>query len=380
MKVGILGGGQLARMLAQAGLPLGLEFIIVDPKPDACAARLGRFVQAEYDAPEALDALAGCDRVTCDFENVPAEALEALSARVPVRPDASALAAAQDRLVEKEQFSRLGIATPGYRAIDSRADLAAAVADLGLPAVLKTRRFGYDGKGQWLLRQHEDLELAWREAGGRPLILEQWVRFDHECAVTAVRGADGELRFWPLSHTVHRSGILRLAASRPTPDPLAEPAREHLTRLAADLDYVGCLTLELFAVEGELLANEFAPRVHNSAHWSIEGAHCSQFENHLRAVCGWPLGNTGARGRSLMVNFIGAMPERAAWLALDGLHWHDYGKSDRPGRKVGHATLCADNASGFAAALERLMPLLGPEEAQSVVSMASDSAGSNSTR
>ncbi|MGB0514432.1 MAG: ATP-grasp domain-containing protein, partial [Wenzhouxiangellaceae bacterium] len=293
---------------------------------------------------------------------------------------AAALAAAQDRLVEKERFSRLGIATPEYRAVETRADLAAAVADLGFPAVLKTRRFGYDGKGQWLLRQHEDLELAWREAGEHPLILEQWLRFDHECAITAVRGVDGELRFWPLSHTVHRSGILRLAASRPAPDPLTDQAREHLTRLAEDLEYVGCLTLELFAIDGELLANEFAPRVHNSAHWSIEGAHCSQFENHLRAVCGWPLGDTAARGRSLMVNFIGAMPERAAWLALSGLHWHDYGKSERAGRKVGHATLCADDEHAFEQSLRRLAPLLVPEEAQSLTSMASDSAGSNSTR
>ncbi len=366
MKVGILGGGQLARMLAEAGLPLGLKFLTVDPKADACAASLGEFIQASYDDPAALDRLAGCDRVTCDFENVPAEALAALARRVRVAPSASALAAAQDRLVEKDRFARLGIPTPGYRAVDQRPDLAAAAAELGLPLVLKTRRMGYDGKGQFVLRQPEDLELAWREIGGEPLIAEQWVAFDHECAITAVRSATGELRCWPLSRTWHREGMLRLAASLPEVHPLTAAARDLVARLAEDLDYVGCLTLELFAVEGRLLANEFAPRVHNSAHWSIEGAACSQFENHLRAVCDWPLGATSARGPALMVNFIGEMPQSHDWLGLPDLHWHDYGKLPRAGRKVGHATLLADRPADFL----RLSPLLGSAEAQALASIA----------
>ena len=366
MKVGILGGGQLARMLAQAGVPLGLEFLVVDPKPDACAAVLGEFIQAAYDDPAALDRLADCDRVSCDFENVPAGALAELERRVRVAPSATALAAAQDRLVERDRFIRLGIATPGYRAVDSRPDLAAAVAELGLPLVLKTRRMGYDGKGQFLLRQHEDLEPAWRELGDQPLIAEQWIAFDHECAITAVRSATGELRCWPLSRTWHRDGILRLAASLPETHPLTAPARERVARLALDLDYIGCLTLELFAADGQLLANEFAPRVHNSAHWTIEGAVCSQFENHLRAVCDWPLGETALRRPSLMVNFIGDMPAAPGWLSLPDLHWHDYGKSARTGRKVGHATLLADQPADFL----RLSPLLGSAESQALASIA----------
>ena len=370
MKVGILGGGQLARMLVQAGLPLGLDFLIVDPKADACAAGLAEFVCADYDAAEARARLADCDRVTCDFENVPAEALARLEQHVQVAPPAAALAAAQDRLTEKDRFTRLGIATPEYRAVDTRPDLAAAVAELGLPLVLKTRRMGYDGKGQFVLRQREDLELAWRELGGQPLIAEQWLAFDHECAITAVRSNSGELRCWPLSRTWHREGILRLAGAMPPMHPLAEPAQALVRRLAEDLDYVGCLTLELFAVDGRLLANEFAPRVHNSAHWTIEGARCSQFENHLRAVCELPLGDTAAHCQALMVNFIGDLPDARDWLALPDLHWHAYGKSPRPGRKVGHATLLAEHPERFVA----LAPLLAPADAQALPAFASMAA------
>jgi len=358
MKIGILGGGQLARMLAQAGGPMGLEFVIVDPKPDACAAGLGSFIQAEYTDVDALDRLAGCDRVTCDFENVPAEALGTLSGRVKVCPSATALAASQDRLDEKSRFARLGMDTAGYAEVSSRTDLAAAADELGLPAVLKTRRMGYDGKGQMVLHDAEDMELAWQKLGEHALIAEQWVGFDYECSITAVRSAEGELCCWPLSRTWHRDGILRLAASLPVPADLQAGAEALVRSLAEDLDYVGCLTLELFAKDGDLLANEFAPRVHNSAHWTIEGAACSQFENHLRAVCGWPLGATNARGSSVMVNFIGHMPDPRTWLAIPGLHWHDYGKAARPGRKVGHATLNAPDPEAMKALVPRLEGLL----------------------
>jgi len=360
MNVGILGGGQLARMLVEAGTPLGLEFLIVDPKADACAAGMGRFMHTDYADHGALECLAACDRVTCDFENVPADALAAIEDRVAVRPSAAALAAAQDRLIEKERFTRLGMATPGYVEVNSRTDLQAAVETLGLPAVVKTRRMGYDGKGQMVLRDAEDLELAWRKLGEYPLIAEQWVAFDHECSITAVRSSDGELRCWPVSRTWHREGILRLAASVPVTPSMQEAAATLVRRLAEDLAYVGCLTLELFVHGDRLLANEFAPRVHNSAHWTIEGAVCSQFENHLRAVCGLPLGATEARGASALVNFIGSMPAPAPWLALPGLHWHDYGKAAREGRKVGHATLCASGTGALKALLPRLEALVEP--------------------
>ena len=358
MNIGILGGGQLARMLGEAGLPLGLEFVIVDPKPDACAAGLGRFVHADYGDAAALDALAGCDRLTCDFENVPAEVLQALADRVAVRPSAMALAAAQDRLVEKNRFSALGLDTPGYAEVNSRTDLAAAVERIGLPAVAKTRRLGYDGKGQMMLRDGEDLELAWQKLGEYALIVEQWVDFDYECAITAVRSAEGELRCWPVSRTWHRDGILRLAACVPIPASLQRAAEALVHKLAEDLDYVGCLTLELFVQGQRMLANEFAPRVHNSAHWTIEGAVCSQFENHLRAVCGWPLGLADSRGTSAMINFVGQVPDAQDWLAAPGLHWHDYGKAPREGRKVGHATLCASDPAAMKALTPRLEGLI----------------------
>ena len=361
MKVGILGGGQLARMLAEAGWPLGLEFVIVDPKPDACAAGLGRFVQADYAEAGTLDDLAGCDRITCDFENVPAETMRALAERVMVWPSSDALAASQDRLVEKNRFSTLGMDTAGYAEVNSRTDLAAAIEHIGFPAVVKTRRMGYDGKGQMVLHDEEDLELAWQKLGEHALIVEQWVDFDYECAITAVRAADGEMRFWPLSRTWHRDGILRLAACTAVPENLQQAAEAQVRKLAEDLDYVGCLTLELFVHGQRLLANEFAPRVHNSAHWTIEGAACSQFENHLRAVCGWPLGNTAARGASAMINFIGRIPAPQDWLAVPGLHWHDYDKAARAGRKVGHATLNAPDPDAMKALTPRLEGLVDPD-------------------
>jgi len=361
MKVGILGGGQLARMLVEAGTPLGIEFIIVDPKPDACAAGMGRFIRADYADRDALERLAACDRVTCDFENVPADALDMIADRVAVRPSAAALAAAQDRLTEKTRFTQLGMKTPEFAEVNSRVDLQAAVERLGLPAVVKTRRMGYDGKGQMVLRDAEDLELAWQKLGEHPLIIEQWIAFDHECSITAVRAADGNLRCWPVSRTWHRDGILRLAASAPVPESRQHAAEALVRTLAEDLDYVGCLTLELFVAGDRLLANEFAPRVHNSAHWTIEGAVCSQFENHLRAVCGLPLGLTAARGASAMFNFIGRMPAPAPWLELPGLHWHDYGKLAREGRKVGHATLWGSDVAALGDSLHQLENLVDSE-------------------
>ncbi|GAB4173729.1 MAG: 5-(carboxyamino)imidazole ribonucleotide synthase [Wenzhouxiangellaceae bacterium] len=374
MKIGILGGGQLARMLVQAGLPLGFSFLIVDPKADACARSLGEFVCADYDAPRALQALASCDRVTCDFENVPAAALETLAAEVAVAPAASAVAAAQDRLAEKRRFVELGIDTPDFQAVDGRTDLARAADALGYPLVLKTRRMGYDGKGQYVIQGPEDLELAWRELGDQPLIAEQFIAFDHECAITAVRARDGELRFWPLSRTWHRGGILRLAMGGAA-HPLERRAREMVEQLAVALDYVGCLTLELFVAGDRLLANEFAPRVHNSAHWTIEGAVCSQFENHLRAVAGLPLGATALRAPAVMVNFIGALPDPRDWLGLPDLHWHDYAKQPRAGRKVGHATLLAQSPAGFSV----LESLLEAKDRQTLAVIAALPPGSNST-
>lgn len=375
MKIGILGGGQLARMLVEAGLPLGLDFTIVDPKPDACAGGVGRLVTADWGDPVAIEALSACDRVTCDFENVPASVLDALANRTTVHPAASAFATGQDRLVEKRRFEALDIPVPPFAEVSSRPQLLEALERIGYPAVLKTRRMGYDGKGQAVLRAAEDLEPAWQALGDHELILEGFVPFDFECAITVVRSAGGEVRCYPLSQTVHHDGILRLAMAPALYSSQLQAQAERLGRaLADDLAYVGCLTLELFAVDGQLLANEFAPRVHNSAHWTIEGAQTSQFENHLRAVCGWPLGDAAARGRSLMINWIGAMPPREQLLACRGLHWHDYGKAARPGRKVGHATLTEADGQPLPDLMAGLLPLLDDQSAPLLTALMNDSA------
>lgn len=357
MIVGIIGGGQLARMLALAGRPLGLEFIFLDPAPDACAAPLGEHLMGGYDDRTLLSRLAArADVVTYEFENVAAENVEFLCARAAVHPDAKALAAASDRLREKNLFHALSIPTPPFAPVLTRPELERAIREIGLPAVLKTRTLGYDGKGQVVLRSAGELDMAWARLGGAPLIVESFVPFDRELSVIAVRGRDRTTRFYPLAENTHREGILRLSVSRPG-DPMQSLAQDYARRLLDALDYVGVLGLELFQAGGRLLANEFAPRVHNSGHWTIEGAHTSQFENHLRAVLGWPLGSTFPRGHAAMINFIGARPDAAQVLAVPGAHLHAYGKAARPGRKLGHATLCADNAPTLRAGLERLQAL-----------------------
>lgn len=367
MKVGIIGGGQLARMMAQAGVSLGLDFVFLDPAADACAGPLGELLVADWTEAPKQPALMACDRITADFENVPASVLETLAGQVTVRPGPQAFEAGQDRLIEKTLFQSLNIPVPAFAPVASRPELLEAIDRIGLPAVLKTRRLGYDGKGQFVLRSQEDLEPAWSALGHHELILEAWVPFRHECSITAVRSASGELVFYPLSWTVHREGILKLAlAPAPVSEALAGDARALVSRLMAHLDYVGCLTLELFVTDEGLLANEFAPRVHNSAHWTIEGCVTSQFENHLRAVCDLPLGSTDMRGQALLLNWIGQMPSMEKLLAVPGLHWHDYGKKPRTGRKVGHATLSAADRSGLMAAVDQLVPLLDDQMASLV--------------
>ena len=362
LTVGIVGGGQLARMLALAGYPLGLHFIVLDPAKDACAGQVATQLHGEYDDPDALDELARrCDVVTFDFENVPAAALEHLAAEVPVAPNPRALGTAQDRLAEKTLFRELDIPTPVYAAVDSREELSIAVATTGLPAVLKTRRFGYDGKGQRVLRERADLNAAWAELAGHALILEGFVPFTRELSILAARSADGTTVFWPLVENVHTGGILRLSRAPADAEALEATARAHAQAVLDALDYVGVLAIEFFDVGGTLIANEMAPRVHNSGHWTLEGAETSQFENHLRAVCGLPLGSTRAVGYSAMLNFIGRLPEPGPFLATPGLHWHDYGKAPRSGRKVGHATLRTDQPDELEHALARLQPLLAAD-------------------
>lgn len=315
--VACIGGGQLGRMLGLAGLPLGIGFRFLDPSPDAPAADVGELVVGAFDDPAALATLAaGANVVTYEFENVTVASAVGLGALPPPR----ALELGQDRLVEKELFRRLGIATARY----------GPLAQTGLPAIVKSRRLGYDGKGQRRVAVDEPLcehELA-----------EELIRFDRELSIIAVRGRDGETRFWPVADNVHRDGILRVSRA-PAPDAPQREAEELAGRLLDDLGYVGVLALELFEVEGRLLANEFAPRVHNTGHWTIDGAVTSQFENHLRAILGLPLGATKALSETVMLNLIGGVPPVEQLLALPGAHLHLYGKEPRRGRKLGHLTL-----------------------------------------
>ncbi|MCG8463801.1 MAG: 5-(carboxyamino)imidazole ribonucleotide synthase [Xanthomonadales bacterium] len=364
MHIGVLGGGQLSRMMALAGYPLGLQFTVLDPSPAVCASQVAEHVQADYTDQAALDDLAQrCDVITWDFENVPAESVAYLEAKCPVYPAREALALGQDRWHEKSLFRELNIATPKFAMVDTRPDLLAALDDIGLPAVLKTRRMGYDGKGQVVLRTQEDLEPAWQQLGGQALILEQFVSFDFECSVIGVRSRKGEVAFYPIARNRHHRGVLSISAvPARLPEALSQQAQAWLQELLERFDYVGVLTLELFVRGSELLVNEMAPRVHNSGHWSQNGAVTSQFENHLRAVAGLPLGSCDARGASIMLNWIGEMPKVQAFMSIPGLHWHDYGKSARPGRKVGHANLVADDLAQLRERAQALQPLVTAEQ------------------
>lgn len=359
MRVGILGAGQLARMLALAGHPLGMRFAFLDPTGDSCAAVLGEHHCGAYDDTALLDRFAAAvDVVTYEFENVPVACVEYLARQRPVWPSAQALHTAQDRLHEKTLFRELGIATPPFQAVNSLEELQQAVTAIGLPAVLKTRRLGYDGKGQAVLRRPEDIAAAWQRIGGVPLILEGFIAFQREVSIIAVRGHDGEIRYYPLAENVHRNGILHLSRSC-AGDTMQGQAEAYIRRLLEKLDYVGVLALELFQDGARLIANEIAPRVHNSGHWTIEGAQTSQFENHLRAVCGLPLGSTAALGHAAMLNFIGTLPPRQTVLALEDTHLHYYGKEERAGRKVGHATVRAADATTLDTRLQRLLDVTG---------------------
>lgn len=346
MKIGVIGGGQLGRMLALAGTPLGMDFAFLDPASDACAAALGEHIRADYSDQDHLRQLADeVDLVTFEFESVPAETVAFLSQFVPVFPSAEALRIARDRWFEKTMFKDLGIPTPEFADIQSQADLDAAAARIGLPAVMKTRTLGYDGKGQKVLRSQADVEGAFAELGSVPCILEGFVPFTGEVSLIAVRARNGETRFYPLVYNTHESGILRLSIAS-TDHPLQALAEDYVGRVLDKLDYVGVLAFEFFEVDGGLKANEIAPRVHNSGHWTIEGSESSQFENHLRAVAGLPLGSTAKVGESAMLNFIGKVPAVEQVLQIDDCHLHHYGKAFKAGRKVGHATLrCSDAAT-----------------------------------
>lgn len=361
MIVGILGGGQLGRMLAMAGYPLGLRFRTLDPSAAAPAGHLTEHFIDDYTDTDALSRFVpGLDIVTYEFENVPVDSARFINRRVPVYPPPEALETSQDRLVEKSFFQDLGIPTPPFVRVDSWEELENAIEAIGLPALLKTRRFGYDGKGQYVLNKDEDAVLAWQTLGGVPLIFENKIDFEREVSILAVRSTSGETAIYPLVENHHEKGMLRLSLA-PAPNlssELQRQAEDYARRVLDALNYVGVLAIEFFQKEGKLYANEMAPRVHNSGHWTIEGAETSQFENHLRAILGMPLGSSATRGYSAMVNLIGTIPDRRAVLAIADAHLHLYGKSLRPNRKVGHITLTCASGEALHKQLNRLMNLI----------------------
>ena len=356
MKIGIIGAGQLGRMLALAGYPLGLRFVFLDQSEDAPGAQVGRIVRGAFDDPTGLRELANAvDIVTFDVENVPVDAIRDIAKNKPFLPPPNALGASQDRLDEKTLFRSLRIPTPPFAAVDSHTDLAKAVKSIGLPGVLKTRRLGYDGRGQYFLRTQADVEIAWNQLGTVPLIYEGFVDFSREVSIIGVRSTSGEIASYPLSANTHSSGILRYSTAPYRNAPLQRQAETHMKRLMKHFDYAGVLTIEFFVKRGQLIANEMAPRVHNSGHWTIEGAATSQFENHIRAILGLPLGSTRPIGHSAMVNFIGTIPTAERVLRIPGVHYHSYGKEPRANRKLGHCTIVSNSAAARDRALRQLL-------------------------
>jgi 5-(carboxyamino)imidazole ribonucleotide synthase len=358
MTVGIVGAGQLGRMLALAGYPLGLDFLCLDPARDAPAGQVAPLLHGAFTDQALLRRLARkCEVLTFDWENVPVASLAAVARRSRTRicPPLTALATGQDRVAEKQLFERLEIPTTRWQAVGSRSELARALDSIGVPGVLKTRRLGYDGKGQALIRERAGAERAWRALGHTRLLYEEFVPFECEVSIIGARGARGAIVHYPLCGNVHGQGILRLTRAPFGAARLQALAERYLTRVLEHFRYRGILTIEFFVRAGRLIANEMAPRVHNSGHWTIEGAVTSQFENHLRAILGLPLGATRALGHSAMINLIGRIPPRARLLALEEVHLHDYGKQPRPGRKVGHCTLVAPTAERRDARARRVL-------------------------
>jgi 5-(carboxyamino)imidazole ribonucleotide synthase len=344
-RIGILGAGQLGLMLAQAARDLDIGCRFYAESDDAPAASMGPVMTGAMDDDDRLARFAdGLEVVTYEWENIPVPTARRIDQITPVRPAVRALEASQDRLTEKTFFVELGQPTARFAPVDSRQTLDEATADLGFPLVLKTRRLGYDGKGQLVLREPADADTAWQALGGRPLIAEQWVPFDRELSIIAVRGLDGSIACYPLIENSHADGILRtsLAPAPGLTEQTQAAAERCATQLLKALDYTGVLAIELFDVAGRLLVNEMAPRVHNSGHLTIEGAVTSQFENHVRAIVGLPLGETSIRGSAAMVNLIGTHPPAADLLAVPGARLHLYGKEPRPVRKLGHVTVGAD--------------------------------------
>ncbi len=358
-RVGIVGAGQLGRMMALAGYPLGLRTVFLDRGKDTPGAQVAETLIGELEDPKLLAELAArSDVLTFDWENISGKALAPLSRSIAIRPPAAALETAQDRLHEKALFTRLKIPVAPHRAVDDLAGLREATRALGFPGVLKTRRLGYDGKGQFVLHEAADVAAAWELLGAPGLVYEKFLRFSREVSIVGARSPQGRIVSYPLTANTHVGGVLRHSVAPYVNPKLERLAKTYLRRVLEELAYVGVAAIEFFVVAGRLIANEMAPRVHNSGHWTIEGAVTSQFENHMRAICDLPLGSTRAVGHSAMINFLGSLPDRRRLLAIDGLAYHDYGKESRAGRKLGHCTILRPRAADRDKALAATLKLI----------------------
>lgn len=338
-KVGVIGGGQLAQMLASAGEPLGISLLALNPELTCPASYTAQVMSGSETNPPELAAFAEkIDVLTFEFENIDLTALKKLD--LPIYPSLKALQIAQDRELEKNYFQQQGVPTTYFQIMHSTQMSQSVFSEIGFPAVVKTCRNGYDGKGQAVIRDWAEWEQKKAIFEGYRVIVENWIPYERELSLISVRDRAGEIRYYPLTENQHQHGILRLSLAPYLQADLQAQAETYVKRLLESLDYVGVLTVEFFEVGGQLIANEMAPRVHNSGHWTIEGAVTSQFENHLRAVCGLPLGETTPIGYSAMLNLIGELPAISEILALPKVHFHNYHKNARPHRKMGHATLC----------------------------------------
>lgn len=344
--IGILGGGQLGMMLGESAKKLGLTCVFLDPADKPPAATAGEVIKAKYDDETALRQLADrCDLITYEFENVPVSAVKFLAGLgKTIYPKMDALETAQDRVFEKSLFEKIGIPTPQFKAVKTEQDLYAAMEVIGVPAVMKICRQGYDGKGQAILKTPDDVLPAWNRLQGTSLLVETFIPFQRELSMICVRSTTGETAFYPLNENVHRQGILRITRSPATvSEAIQKQAEDYATKLLNHFQYAGVMTIEFCEVDGQLMAIEMAPRVHNSGHWTIEGAATSQFENHLRAITGMPLGSAAATGACAMLNIIGVQPTLVSLIGQSGIYIHMYGKEPQPGRKLGHITLVAHN-------------------------------------
>lgn len=345
MKILILGGGQLARMLALSAHPLNVKTVCIDPSKDACGGDVTQLIVSELDQIDALlPQLEDVDAVTIETENIPVETARAFSRIKPFFPSIEALAITQDRMKEKTFVSSLQIPTARFASATTLDELQHACEQLELPVVVKTCRFGYDGKGQAVIRDANEIETVWRQLASDHLIVEAFVNFTRELSLISVRDKTGNMVFYPLVENLHQEGILRSSTAPYQDAKLQQLAQDHASKIMQELNYVGVMTIEFFQVGDHLLINEIAPRVHNSGHWTIEGAHTSQFANHIRAIAGIPLGSTETTGFSYMHNCIGEMPLMNGCMQIPGMHYHAYNKAPRNNRKVGHITIVANDS------------------------------------